>query len=611
MLARGSTFDRYTIESLLGQGGMGAVYRAHDPKLQRAVALKLLRGGPDDSDEARQRANARLLREARSAAALGHANAVAIYDVGEKDGVAFISMELVEGRSLRTLVGDLGLPIDRQVAILADVARALSAAHRRGLMHRDIKPENVMVRPDGAVKVLDFGLARPLEDSAPSTGRRVAGSSRFPVATRDGLIAGTPRYMAPEQVQGDRQDARSDQFSWGVLAYELLTGRPPWQGDTATLSLVVAIGAEHPPSPHEIAAAIPESVSRVVMRAMEKQPADRYASMDDVLAALGDKAAPTLALDTQTPLDSVQTVGASETTRSGPRRSRLLVPAAIALGVLALVGARVLAARGGARAPASSAAMADAAPVPTSIVDPPTPPSEIAEAKAAYVAGLHSLREGSAIPAVQSFVRATELDPSMAAAHLRVVLYGQYTDVSNPHEHFARVRELRARLSARDQDLLWMIEPWYLTTPPDEGEVTRRAREVGRRWPLDAEVQLSLANRETDPPTEVALYERVLSIDPEFVLALMRLSNAHLLDGDYAGALDALDRCLAIAPSSSGCLSARSSAYEELGRCEDMERDARLLARPGLSLRGRGRAGRTLHLEALIDAGNARQRGSS
>src|SRR5580700_2244428 len=159
MLKPGDTFDRYTIEAPLGQGGMGCVYRAHDARLGRRVALKIISDDQRDG-HAGAEANARLLREARAAAALDHPNAVSIFDVGEYEGTPFIVMELVPGRTLRGAAGDAPVPAAKCIAELADVARALAAAHKRGLVHRDIKPENVMVREDGVVKVLDFGIAR-------------------------------------------------------------------------------------------------------------------------------------------------------------------------------------------------------------------------------------------------------------------------------------------------------------------------------------------------------------------------------------------------------------------------------------------------------------------
>jgi eukaryotic-like serine/threonine-protein kinase len=169
MLKPGDTFERYTIDAAIGHGGMGVVYRAHDSRLDRRVALKVLGGGVD---RGQGDGDARLLREARAAAALDHPNAVSIFDVGEHEGATYIVMELVSGRTLREVVGDASVPVATRVTWLADVARALAAAHRRGLVHRDIKPENVMVRDDGVVKVLDFGIARRIagqvDPSAPT-----------------------------------------------------------------------------------------------------------------------------------------------------------------------------------------------------------------------------------------------------------------------------------------------------------------------------------------------------------------------------------------------------------------------------------------------------------
>jgi serine/threonine protein kinase len=193
------------------------VYEARDVKLGRRVALKLLPVGADEPG--RQR----LLREARAAAALDHPNAVIIYDVGEDEGgEMFIAMELVRGRPLRAMIGDPSVPIARALRWLVDAARALGAAHRAGLVHRDVKPDNIVVREDGAAKVLDFGIAR--RDESVAAGDLAAMST----VTADGSLVGTPRYWSPEQLRGEAVDARADQFSWAVTAFELLTGEPPW-----------------------------------------------------------------------------------------------------------------------------------------------------------------------------------------------------------------------------------------------------------------------------------------------------------------------------------------------------------------------------------------------
>jgi serine/threonine-protein kinase len=277
MLKSGDTFERYTIETLLGEGGMGAVYRARDAKLGRNVALKVI---ADTSANAE--ADARLIREARAAAAIDHPNAVSIFDVGEHEGAPFIVMELVEGRTLRHAVGDASLPMAKRVAQLADVARALASAHRRGVVHRDIKPENVMVRDDGMVKVLDFGIARRtsavVDPNGPTT-------SALPTLTVEGVKLGTPVYMAPEQIRGDALDGRADQFAWGVLAYEVFTARLPWRGGDAlaVMASVLTDPVERAPLGE---AGVPKTVEDVVLRALSKRREDRFASMDDLLRAL-------------------------------------------------------------------------------------------------------------------------------------------------------------------------------------------------------------------------------------------------------------------------------------------------------------------------------------
>jgi hypothetical protein len=281
MLKPGDTFERYTIEAPLGQGGMGCVYRAHDARLGRRVALKVI---SDGDREGRAEADARLLREARSAAALDHANVVSIFDVGDHEGTPYIVMELVEGTTLRDAVGDPSVPLSARLARLADVARALAAAHARGLVHRDVKPENVMVRRDGVVKVVDFGIARRAGSGVDPHGETE--TPALPTLTVDGVKLGTPVYMAPEQIRGDALDGRTDQFAWGVVAYELLAGRLPWRGSSDAMAVMASVLTDPAdPGPLE-RAAVPPAVRAIVLRALEKRPADRFASMDDVARAL-------------------------------------------------------------------------------------------------------------------------------------------------------------------------------------------------------------------------------------------------------------------------------------------------------------------------------------
>jgi serine/threonine protein kinase/TolB-like protein len=281
MLGVGSTFDRYRIEARLGRGGMGEVFLARDTKLERRVALKILRRELADGDHDAGAHAEQLLREARAAAALDHPNVVAIFDVGEVDGTPYLAMEFIEGRSLRGLV-EQDVPVATRMAWLVDVARALSLAHKRGLIHRDVKPENVMVRRDGVVKVLDFGIARRTLSIEPPGVANTAGGSFGP----ESRLVGTPRYMAPEQILAQPIDGRVDQFAWGVLAYELLSGgRMPWPTATSLVALVAHIlGRE--PSLLEVPG-LPDGAAEVIRRALRPTPGDRFGSMDALLAALG------------------------------------------------------------------------------------------------------------------------------------------------------------------------------------------------------------------------------------------------------------------------------------------------------------------------------------
>jgi TolB-like protein len=294
MLQIGERFDRYTIEALLGQGGMGEVYRAFDAKLERRVALKILRAEdlPSGDEPAGSGSAGRarsLLREARAAAQLEHPNVIAIFDVGEADGVTFLAMELIQGHSLRELIGGPA-SVATRLSWLVDVARALALAQRRGLVHRDIKPENVMVRDDGVIKVLDFGIAHRARVQPEAT---LSGAITAATATlgNESRLMGTPLYMAPEQMYGGLIDGRTDQFAWGVLAYELLSaGQLPWPDAYDLLALVAAIMSRDP-RPLPLVPDLPPGVPGVVMRALRRSPGDRYASMDDVITALGDAAA--------------------------------------------------------------------------------------------------------------------------------------------------------------------------------------------------------------------------------------------------------------------------------------------------------------------------------
>lgn len=267
----GRWIDHYQILSLIGAGGMGEVHLAQDLRLQRKVALKLL-PAQWSNDPERVR---RFLKEAQAASALNHPNIITIYEVGQENGTPYIASEYIDGQTLRQMMGQ-NFPLATLLDIAIQIAAALAAAHEAHIIHRDIKPENVMVRRDGLVKVLDFGLAKP----ASSLPTLLEGQN--PNSTAPGVILGTLRYMSPEQGRGLRVDARTDIFSFGVLLYEMLTGKLPFTGRTSSDVLAALLMAEPPPLP----AQLPVELQHIVTQTLGKEPEKRYQSAAVLLTDL-------------------------------------------------------------------------------------------------------------------------------------------------------------------------------------------------------------------------------------------------------------------------------------------------------------------------------------
>ena len=275
----GTRFGRYEIRSKIGEGGMGEVYMAEDAQLRRRVALKLL---PGDIAANRDRMR-RFVQEAQATAALNHPNIAHIYEIGEAGGTYFIAMEFVDGQTLRDCMRSRALRLVEALNFARQVADALSAAHAAGIVHRDIKPENVAVRTDGYVKVLDFGLAKLSEKAAPSPSRDSDASTL--VHTEPGVVMGTVNYMSPEQARGLAVDARSDIFSLGVVVYEMVAARRPFEGAT-TSDVIVSILERTPMPLAHYAAETPAELERIVTKALEKEPEDRYQTIKDMAVDL-------------------------------------------------------------------------------------------------------------------------------------------------------------------------------------------------------------------------------------------------------------------------------------------------------------------------------------
>jgi len=261
-----SKLGRYAIQSELGRGAMGVVYKATDTALERTVAVKTVNMALER--DGAEKYEARFYQEARAAGSLNHPNIVTVYDVGKEGNVAYMAMEFIEGDELRSLLAaGRALPVSQAVSIAAQVAEGLAYAHEHGVVHRDIKPANIMVLADGPVKITDFGIAR----MRASTDE----------LTQSGMMLGSPKYMSPEQVIGKRADHRSDIFSLGVILYETLTGAAPFSGENVT-ALMYQIVNFAPPAPSAVNPAVPELLNFIVAKMLAKPLEERYPTAQEL-----------------------------------------------------------------------------------------------------------------------------------------------------------------------------------------------------------------------------------------------------------------------------------------------------------------------------------------
>ena len=325
-LEPGTTVGRYEIVEQLGQGGMAVVYKARQPSLDRIVALKVIRSGYSEDPEFLER----FRREARAVARLDHPNVVQVYDFEEIDGRAVLAMQLLDGGGLKDRIARFAgegrlLPPHEVTRVIEQIAAGLAYAHERGVIHRDVKPANVMFTADGRAVVTDFGIARML------------GGTQL---TATGVGIGTPEYMSPEQGQGGQLDARSDVYSLGVVAYELLAGQLPFTGDTPFAVVLKHVRDPLPP-PSTRNPALSATVDAVLVRALAKQPADRYPAVTDLAAALRDAIGPSAGATLPTiasprPGKPAPTTSAPTGT-SWSERDRRLAGAIVSLALLGVV----------------------------------------------------------------------------------------------------------------------------------------------------------------------------------------------------------------------------------------------------------------------------------
>jgi serine/threonine protein kinase/Tfp pilus assembly protein PilF len=504
----GQKLSHYTILSRIGAGGMGEVFLARDSVLERRVALKLLPVQFTQNAERLQR----FIREAKAASALNHPNIITIYEIGEVatplGNTNFIATEFIEGETLHTWTPDPERRLRQILNIGVQVASALDAAHKAGIVHRDIKPENVMVRPDGLVKVLDFGLAKLMTPQLGST-ETSAPTLVEGMKTRPGIILGTLRYMSPEQARGRSVDARSDIFSLGVVLYELLTGQPLFAGETDADVVAAIIRKEAPPLA-ECLPEVPSELECVVQKALAKDADARYQSAEEmrealraVRGALPD--ADNLATRSR-PFETAAS-GASAVTALSDilRRPRVLTTIVVSIAVAALILFVVLL---------------------WLRAVPHQPPSEAAYW---YEQGTTALRDGTYYKASKELEQAIRLDDKFALAHARLAEAWSELDYADKAD-----REiLRAQSLAGDLSPLPPLDSLYLKTIThvvlrELGPAIESYRKISEQSP-DAEkphayVDLGRAYENNDE-TEKAMesYERAASLAPQDAAAFLRL----------------------------------------------------------------------------------------
>ncbi|MBN2198331.1 MAG: protein kinase, partial [Candidatus Aminicenantes bacterium] len=312
-LASGAVFaGRYEVIEELGRGGMGRVYKVLDREVREKLALKLL--NPEVAGD--DRTIERFRNELKLARQISHRHVCRMYDLGRDEGAYYITMEYVAGEDLKSLIHRIGaLPVGKAASVARQVGEGLAEAHRQGIVHRDLKPQNIMIDRDGQAKVMDFGIARSVKAKG---------------LTGAGVIVGTPEYMSPEQVDGKDPDRRSDIYALGVVLFEMLTGRLPFEGDTP-LAAAVKQKTELPPDPRKLNPQISEDLKRVILRCLEKSREKRYQSADELVSDLAEAEA---ALPrTTTPLPVRKPMTSKQVTVQFPLK-KIWIPAAV-LGVLA------------------------------------------------------------------------------------------------------------------------------------------------------------------------------------------------------------------------------------------------------------------------------------
>jgi tetratricopeptide (TPR) repeat protein/tRNA A-37 threonylcarbamoyl transferase component Bud32 len=519
----GKTISHYRILGQIGAGGMGVVYVAEDTLLGRRVAIKIPHAGRDE-----RHYRTRFLREARAISALSHKNIAAVYDYGEEpSGQPYIVMELVTGQTLGEVLTTTGLSLQRAVEIICDVAEALSEAHRRGIVHRDIKPSNVIINERGEVKVLDFGLAKQLDDVPAAAGSQAAeAQTLLSTQTRSDVVIGTPLYLSPEQARGARVDGRSDLFALGALLYECIAGRPAFSG-----SNVIEIGAQvlhvDPPPPSHFNQRVPPDLDRVALKALAKRPEDRYQTADQMVKELARVGARLAGSDTirtrrlETGSNAMRTSALTTLTQNlrRPRFSPLALMGAVALFALGFMIYLYLSRPSG-----------------------HVPEKPVADL---YNQGVVAMRDGAYHRASLLFKKTVEQDENFVLAYVRLAEAKAEMDfIDAARDDLLLIQTLVERNTIPEQDRLY-YEAVRATVLRNTAEAIRayaRLAELNRDS-LGARLDLGRAYEKNNNLAQaINEYTDVATRDQTFAAAFLRLGTLHARRKHLAGANANFDR---------------------------------------------------------------------